>query len=122
MLSIVPQASLPSPIIDNWLPDSAVRVTLVNRVLIVHQVATCPLSGKPFGLFTRRHHCRVSGQILVDECCDYRQYLPDFGYYASQQRVADSHIGLSSCDPLEDVMLFCDKKSEVRSLVRFMSC
>jgi hypothetical protein len=39
--------------------------------------------------------------------------LPDFGCYNGPERVADAFIGLESIDIMEDVVLLCDKKSEV---------
>lgn len=32
----------------------------------------CPVTDKPFSLFTRRHHCRISGDIFSDLGCDFR--------------------------------------------------
>jgi hypothetical protein len=46
-----------------------------------------------------------------------RQLIPDFGYYEGPERVADTFIGLESIDIMEDIVLFCDKKSEVLILV-----
>ncbi len=43
--------------ISHWLPDE--------------QVLACPLSGKKFGMFERRHHCRISGGVYADEACNY---------------------------------------------------
>ena len=44
----------------------------------------------------------------------YRHPLPDEGLHENQ-RVGDPHIGLESIQQLEDVVLVCDKKSEVSS-------
>jgi hypothetical protein len=41
-----------------------------------------------------------------------RQPLPDKGYY-EPDRVNDRSIGLVSTDQAEDIMMYCDKKTEV---------
>lgn len=41
-----------------------------------------------------------------------RQTLPDSGF-EEPQRIGDPHIGLVSMDPMEDIMLVTDKKTEV---------
>lgn len=33
---------------------------------------TCLACGVKFGFFTRRHHCRVSGLLVCDDCSDKR--------------------------------------------------
>lgn len=44
----------------------------------------------------------------------YRQTLPDSGSDdVSAQRVGDPYIGFESIQQLEDVLIVCDKKSEV---------
>jgi myosin I len=75
-------------------------------------VTECPVTKDKFSLFLRRHHCRLSGNIYSNKACDFTQLLPDFGC-TSEVRVGDEFIGLSSTDPVEDVVLFCDKKSEL---------
>lgn len=75
-------------------------------------VVECPVTKEKFSLFTRRHHCRVSGNIYSNAACNFTQLLPDFGC-TSEVRVGDEYIGLSSTDPVEDVVFFCDKKSEL---------
>ena len=53
--AVVPQ--LAEPKIDHWIPDE--------------KVSKCPLTSKDFGLFCRRHHCRISGGVYTDEVCNY---------------------------------------------------
>jgi myosin-1 len=69
-----------------------------------------------FSLFTRRHHCRLSGNCYTDACTRYMQPLPDSGYY-HEQRVADSYIGLESTDLVEDVLLVCARRTELVSIL-----
>jgi len=83
---------------SHWVDDKAVD--------------ECPITKEKFSLFTRRHHCRLSGNIYCNDASNFTQFLPDFGC-TSEVRVGDDFIGLSSTDPVEDVILFCDKKSEL---------
>jgi myosin-1 len=99
IINVTPQERLATPAVQNWKED--------------HTVLQCPITGVEFGLFTRRHHCRASGGIYSNMACDFRQHLPDLGYYNGMERVSDDFIGLTSIDILEDVMLLCDKKSEL---------
>ena len=43
----------------------------------------------------------------------YRQTLPDQGFYDKSSRVGDASIGLVSSDPCEDLLLHCDKRTEL---------
>lgn len=73
----------------------------------------CKLTGTKFGTLTNhRHHCRFCGLTFISEACDYKQALPDLGWYEST-RVCNECIGIPSCDPLEDVFLLLDKKTEL---------
>ena len=45
--------------------------------------------------------------------CLCREPIPDLGYYAPN-RVNDNYIGLSSTEQAEDILLICEKKTEVR--------
>jgi hypothetical protein len=62
ILSLVCSSSssqpLPTPKKDHWIEDK--------------QVTHCPVTGKKFGLFARRHHCRISGGIYSEEVCNFR--------------------------------------------------
>ena len=89
-------ASVPNT--SHWVPDK--------------DVTECPITKEAFSLFLRRHHCRLSGNIYSAKACNFTQLLPDFGC-TTEVRVGDDYIGLSSTDPVEDVVLFCDKKSEL---------
>eukprot|EP00002_Diphylleia_rotans_P037730 TRINITY_DN8463_c0_g1_i1.p1 TRINITY_DN8463_c0_g1~~TRINITY_DN8463_c0_g1_i1.p1 ORF type:complete len:549 (+),score=86.37 TRINITY_DN8463_c0_g1_i1:60-1706(+) len=55
-----------------WVPD--------------HQVLSCTLCDKRFGLFTRKHHCRKCGQIFCHDCSTRRFLLTQTG---SAVRVCD---------------------------------
>lgn len=91
---------------DHWLPNN--------------ETTTCYVTGVGFTLFHRRHHCRVSGKICSHLASNYRQRLPDQGWGAAKhppQRVSDPLIGLVSTDPLEDVALVVNRKSEFTGLV-----
>ena len=101
-LLVRPQSRLPAGSTENWVEDS--------------KVVNCQSTGTPFSLFTRRHHCRVSGRIFIDRVCDYLQTVPDLGYY-TPQRVSDDMIGLESTDILEDVLLLCNRRSELAVLL-----
>ena len=80
------------------------------------EVSKCPITGIPFSLFQRRHHCRISGKIFHNNASNYLQPLPDQGLPGAQ-RIGDPYIGLVSMQQLEDVLLVCDKKSELLSLL-----
>jgi hypothetical protein len=45
----------------------------------------------------------------------FRQVLPDLNHIWGEemQRISDPFIGLASCDPLEDVVLFSSRNVEV---------
>jgi len=49
------------------------------------------------------------------------QDLPDVTHIwgEGQQRVSDPFIGLASCDPLEDLLLLLDRKTEVRIFIPY---
>lgn len=93
------------------------NLTLINFIGIIShwvdskQTSHCSQTGKQFGLFERKHHCRVSGQILVAEVCNHKEVIPDLGWYIPQ-RISDEKIGKESIDVLEDVFLLVEKKSE----------
>lgn len=67
ILSLVCSSSqpLPTPKKDHWIEDK--------------QATHCPVTGKKFGLFVRRHHCRISGGIYSEEVCNFRQL--DLAYH-----------------------------------------
>jgi hypothetical protein len=53
----------------------------------------------------------------------FSQPIPDMGYY-KPVRVNDEHIGLASIEQAEDILLYCDKKTEVIkfSIVFLLKC
>lgn len=105
VLNVKPDAKLPLEDKSHWVLDSN-----------AHE---CGKTSTQFGLFTRRHHCRVSGNCYIDSVCNYYQCIPDLGYY-TPQRVSDDYIGLASTDALEDILLVCDKKTELAALLNIV--
>lgn len=75
--------------------------------------AVCAVTGKPFTMYHRRHHCRVTGDLVRDEASMHSQLLPDKQLH-TPQRISDPVIGLISTDPFEDLLLLSDRKTEVR--------
>lgn len=102
----------PNTYVDPKEAEKQCRATWVKDEL----VSCCPVTGVEFSMFKRRHHCRVSGQVYSKDASDYLQPLPDEGL-EQPQRVGDPYIGLVSLQQLEDVLLICDKKSELVSLL-----
>lgn len=72
----------------------------------------CMATGKKFGLFYRRHHCRYSGKIYGNEVCKQLECVPDRGYY-TPVRVYDGGMGYFSTEFLEDQLLASEKKTEI---------
>lgn len=72
----------------------------------------CAVSNTPFSMFNRRHHCRVTGQLVCASASMHTQLLPDLQLH-TPQRVSDPVIGLVSTDPLEDIVVMTSRKSEV---------
>jgi len=81
------------------------------------EVKACQHTGLKFGLFQRRHHCRESGGIYIDRCCNYYVPLPDLGHY-QPVRIYDNLIGLPSTELLEDVMFLSDRKTEFAATLK----
>lgn len=76
-------------------------------------VKQCPVTGRQFRLTAaRRHHCRSSGKIYAAEACQTRQAFPDDGWHAPQ-RVRDDLVGLHSTEPIEDIVLSLERRSEL---------
>ena len=57
-------------------------------------VKTCGRCSKGFGATTRKHHCRVCGQVFCSKCCGVKLHIPSLGY-KSPQRVCDGCRGQS---------------------------
>jgi myosin-1 len=66
-------------------------------------------------MFHRRHHCRVTGELVCAEASMHTQLLPDKQLH-TPQRISDPMIGLISTDPLEDTILLTGRKTEVSLL------
>ena len=75
--------------------------------------AKCSVSNAPFSMFNRRHHCRVTGQLVSASASMHKQLLPDLQLHTAQ-RISDPVVGLVSTDPLEDIVVLTSRKSEVR--------
>ena len=102
VLRVAPSARAPKPDKSLWVPDKA--------------APACALTGLKFGLMMRRHHCRLSGRVLCDDACGYLPALPDLGWH-ERVRVARSLMGTASIEPLEDVVLLTDKKTELLNVL-----
>ncbi|TYZ59198.1 hypothetical protein PybrP1_007131 [[Pythium] brassicae (nom. inval.)] len=76
------------------------------------QAVVCMATGKKFGLFNRRHHCRYTGRIYCSDVCRMLEPVPDRGFY-SPVRVYDKVIGLFSTELPEDQLLASEKKTEI---------
>ena len=99
----VRQDALPAkPDKSAWVPDK--------------EASKCALTGLGFGLMMRRHHCRLSGRILCDEACGYLPCLPDLSW-GERVRVARSLVGTASIEPLEDIVILTDKKTELLNVL-----
>ncbi|KAL7693220.1 putative FYVE zinc finger, myosin head, motor domain, class I myosin tail domain-containing protein [Plasmopara halstedii] len=72
----------------------------------------CMATGKKFGLFNRRHHCRYTGNIYCSDVCKQLEVVPDLGFY-TPVRVYDNVIGLMSTEMPEDQLLLSEKKTEI---------
>jgi len=106
LLQIAPPAS-------SILPAAQVLAGLKKTWAKDDSSPKCTVSGEPFSMFNRRHHCRVSGQLVCSSASMHAQLLPDVQLH-SPQRVGDHVVGLVSCDPLEDTVLLTARKTEVR--------
>lgn len=102
VLKVKPVEKIAVPDQSHWIEDAKSN--------------NCTATNTPFGLFVRRHHCRVSGNCYIDAVCNYYQNIPDLGFY-TPQRVSDSYIGLASMDIQEDVILTVDRKTELLALL-----
>ncbi|KAH9084509.1 hypothetical protein Ae201684P_001751 [Aphanomyces euteiches] len=102
ILRITPAAVLPAPDTSHWKDNKS---TLV-----------CMATQKKFSLFTRRHHCRVTGNIYCADVCMNMHPVPDRGCY-TPVRVVDSVVGYFSTEMLEDQLLASEKKTEIAVLI-----
>jgi myosin-1 len=102
-LSIASLAKPKEPDRSNWAPDSS-----VNK---------CGITGIPFSLFTRRHHCRACGGIFTHQACDFAEFVPDRAW-DSKSRICDLCIGTFNTAPMEDILIVAARRSEIVSLLR----
>lgn len=102
-LAIASTAKPKEPDQSHWVPDaSAIK---------------CGITGTPFSLFTRRHHCRACGGIFTQQACDFAAFLPDRGW-DSMTKICDLCIGTFNTAPMEDIMIVCARRSEIVSSIR----
>lgn len=91
----------------SWVPDK--------------DVATCGPCGKGFGMFRRRHHCRACGMVFCSNCTTFLPQLPDVepeGKLVKEgERVCGRCEPNISREPLEDLLLSCDRKTEMAAMV-----
>lgn len=99
-LHVEPLKNTVQPI--EWVPDKEAK--------------SCTACQNGFGLFTRKHHCRLCARLFCDECTSKGQVMPDLGYY-TPVRVCDTCFGMESRDPLGDQLLRTGKKTEFISLL-----
>jgi hypothetical protein len=94
---------LQTPTNTHWVPDS-------DQVV-------CYATKTPFTFFSRRHHCRLCGNVFSDKACDNMIPLPDLGYY-TPVRMCDTCVGLESIDGAEDLIVLCPRRSEFVAIVQ----
>jgi myosin-1 len=92
---------------SHWVPDGG--------------ATSCMHTGIKFSLFTRRHHCRFSGNIYIlstiSRCCDYLTPMPDLGWY-KDVRIMDIYIGIPSSEVREDCLFVMERKTEFAATVK----
>ncbi|DAZ99181.1 TPA: hypothetical protein N0F65_008214 [Lagenidium giganteum] len=98
VLKVRQQPMLPEPDKSNWMDNKS---TLV-----------CMDTGRKFGLFNRRHHCRYTGKIYCNDVCKQLEVVPDRGFY-TPVRVHDSTLGYICTEMPEDQLLSSEKKTEI---------
>ena len=86
-----------------WLPDKGVK--------------KCAVSSAPFTLFDRKHHCRYSGDVVVNAVSDVRVPLPDLGWGSVPQRISDPSLGFPCVEAQEDLVLVARAKSEILTVL-----
>lgn len=98
VLRIRQEPMLSEPNKSNWADNKSTMV--------------CMATGKKFGLFNRRHHCRYTGRIYCNDVCKQLEVVPDRGFY-TPVRVYDKVIGFFSTEMSEDQLLASEKKTEI---------
>ncbi|TDH70549.1 uncharacterized protein CCR75_009764 [Bremia lactucae] len=98
ILKVHQEPLLPEPDKSNWMDNKSTMV--------------CLATGKKFGLFNRRHHCRFTGKLYCNDVCKQLEVVPDLGFY-TPVRVYDKVIGLMSTEMPEDQLLSSEKKTEI---------
>jgi myosin-1 len=78
-----------------------------------------------FGLFNRKHHCRVSGGVFCKKCSSILLPVPDLPaecrHGAKNElepvRIATSKLGLMACELPQDLVLECEHKTELVAIL-----
>ncbi|RHY34514.1 hypothetical protein DYB32_000891 [Aphanomyces invadans] len=102
VLRIAQPPLLPAPDTSHWKDNKSSTM--------------CMATQKKFSLFTRRHHCRVTGNLYCADVVTNLHPVPDRGCY-TPVRVVDSVVGHFSVDMAEDVCLASEKKTEIAVLI-----
>ncbi|RHY62495.1 hypothetical protein DYB30_001038, partial [Aphanomyces astaci] len=102
VLRITQTPVLPTPDVSHWKDNKS--------------SASCMATNKKFSLFTRRHHCRVTGNLYCADVVSNLHPVPDRGCY-TPVRVVDSVVGYFSTDMAEDVCLASEKKTEIAVVI-----
>ena len=103
VIKLRPAHLLENPVVDHWVKDI--------------DASKCHATGEMFTFFSRRHHCRACGHVFMDRVVDYLQPLPDYGHYRPV-RVCDACVGFESFEGNEDIVLLCDRRSEIVAILQ----
>ncbi|CAI5729464.1 unnamed protein product [Peronospora destructor] len=98
VLKVRQEPLLVEPNKSNWVDNKSTMV--------------CMATGRKFGLFNRRHHCRYTGKIYCSDVCKQLEVVPDLGFY-TPVRVSDKVLGLMCTEMPEDQLLVSEKKTEI---------
>ncbi|OQR90393.1 myosin-like protein [Achlya hypogyna] len=102
VVRMTPPPVLPAPDVSHWKENKS--------------TAVCMQTQKKFSLFTRRHHCRVTGNIYCADVCSQLFVVPDRGHY-TPVRVVDTIVGFFSTEVIEDQLWLLEKKTELAVLL-----
>ena len=97
-------------------PDRVRKVPDKSHWMVDSLVKKCMGTGKKFGFFTRKHHCRLTGNIYCDEVCKNYAPLPDLGWY-KPERIHNGALGFGATEMREDVVLRLQRKSEFAAVL-----
>eukprot|EP00939_MAST-03C_sp_MAST-3C-sp1_P000332 g332.t1 len=97
-------------------PDEEKKVPDKSNWMVDSLIKKCMATGKQFGFFCRKHHCRLTGNIYCDDVCKNYVPLPDIGWY-TPQRVHNGAVGFGSTEMREDVVIELQRKSELACIL-----